>query len=128
MFIYSLIFIIITYPIAFFAFHSSAFVDLILFSVQAFFEAMIFSTLPAFLAESFGKSFRTTGIGFAYNGGAILAGFAISIVLFTSTFTKSLYAAWTMWFFIAEVIMIVGILLSKETFKSKTQLVDAIEN
>lgn len=116
--IYSLIFIVITYPIAFFAFHGTALVTFIVFSIQAFFEAMIFATLPAFLAESFSKKFRTTGVGFTYNGGAILAGFAISIVLYTSAFTKSLFASWTLWFFIAEAIMVFGMLLSAETFKT----------
>ncbi len=117
MLIYSVIFIVVTYPTAYFAFHGSAFTDLVMFSIQAFFEAMIFSTLPAFLAETFSKTFRTTGIGFAYNGGAILGGFAISIMLFTSTFTKNLFSAWIIWFFIAEAIMVAGLLLSHETFK-----------
>ena len=115
--IYSLIFIILTYPIAFFAFKGGAIIDLIVFSVQAFFEAMIFSTLPAFLAESFSKTFRTTGVGFAYNGGAIFGGFAISIVLFFSTIMHSLFAAWTLWLFLAEFIMIVGVLATAETFR-----------
>ncbi len=115
--IYSIIFIILTFPIAFFAFKGGAIRDLVFFSIQAFFEALIFSTLPAFLAESFSKTFRTTGVGFAYNGGAIFGGFAISIVLFSSTFLHSLYAAWTLWLFLAELIMIVGMLVSAETFK-----------
>ncbi|KJE48719.1 MULTISPECIES: MFS transporter [Acidiplasma] len=115
--VYSLIFIILTYPIAFLAFRGGAINDLIAFSVQAFFEAMIFSTLPAFLAESFGKQFRTTGVGFAYNGGAVFGGFAISIVLFFSTFMHSLFAAWTLWLFLAELIMVSGMLLSAETFR-----------
>ncbi len=117
MLIYTIIFIAITYPTAYFAFHGGAYIDLVAFSIQAFFEAMIFSTLPAFLAETFSKTFRATGVGFAYNGGAILGGFAISIILYTSTLTKSLFIAWTAWFFVAEAIMVVGLLLSAETFK-----------
>ncbi len=115
--VYSIIFTIITYPIAYFAFHGSAFVTFAVFSIQAFFEAMIFATLPAFLAESFSKRYRTTGVGFTYNGGAILAGFAISLVLYTSTFTRSLFVSWTLWFFVAEAIMLFGMVLSAETFK-----------
>ena len=117
MIVYTVIFVAITYPISYFAFHGSAFMDLVLFSIQAFFEAMIFSTLPAFLSETFSKKFRTTGVGFAYNGGAILSGFAISIVLYSATITKSLFASWTLWFFIAEAIMLAGLLLSKETYR-----------
>lgn len=116
MLFYTLIFIILTFPFAYLAFHGTELQDLIIFSLQAFFEAMIFSTLPAFLSETFSTRFRTTGVGFAYNGGGILAGFAISIVLYTSTFTHSLYAAWTGWFFIAEVMMILGIIFSSETY------------
>ena len=116
MLVYSIIFIAITYPIAYLAFHGSAEVDLIVFSIQAFFEAMIFSTLPAFLSESFSKTFRTTGVGFAFNGGAILAAFAIVIVLSTSA-TSNLFTAWTEWFFVAEAIMLTGVVLSNETIK-----------
>ncbi|MEM0139118.1 MAG: MFS transporter [Ferroplasma sp.] len=126
MLIYAIIFIAIIYPTAYFAFHGSAYTDLVMFSIQAFFEAMIFSTLPAFLAETFSKTFRTTGVGFAYNGGAILGGFAISILLYTSTLTKSLYTAWLLWFFIAGAIMLVGIMLSAETYKRGGT--DSIEN
>ncbi|MGC8608396.1 MAG: MFS transporter [Thermoplasmata archaeon] len=122
--IYTAIFIIITYPIAYLSFHTSPAMDFVIFSVQAFFEAMIFSTLPAFLAESFGKAFRTTGVGFAYNGGAILGGFGISIMLYTSIITRSLFSAWILWFFIAEALMVIGMVFSRETFRSRE--VDAI--
>lgn len=117
MLVYTAIFIVLTYPLAYFVFHGNAFADLIAFSIQAFFEAMIFSTLPAFLSETFSKKFRTTGVGFAYNGGGIIAGFAISIVLFTSTITGSLYSAWILWFFIAEGIMVLGLVASTETYR-----------
>ena len=119
MLLYTMIFIVLTFPFAYLAFHGSAVQDLIIFSAQAFFEAMIFSTLPAFLSETFSTKFRTTGVGFAYNGGGILAGFAISIVLYTSTFTKSLYTAWTVWFFIAEAMMVAGLALSAETYHGR---------
>jgi hypothetical protein len=50
------------------------------FSVQAFIEAMIFATLPAFLAEKFSKRYRATAVGFAYNAGGIAASFSTTII------------------------------------------------
>lgn len=114
--IYSLIFIAITYPIAYFAFNFDPLLTLIMFSIQAFFEAMIFSVLPAFLSETFSKKFRTTGVGFAYNGGAIFGGFAISIILAT-TYYFGLFNSWITWLFLAEIIMVLGIIFSRETYK-----------
>lgn len=118
MLVYGLTFTVTVYPpTAFFAFHGTPSLDLAMFSVQAFFEAMVFSTLPAFLSETFSKKYRATGVGFAYNGGGVMAGFAISIVLYTSVLVKSLFTAWTMWLLIAGAVMLVGTALSKETWK-----------
>lgn len=79
---------------------------------------MIFSTLPAFLAEQFSKKYRTTGVGFTYNGGAIAGGFAISAIFALSTSLGLLYA-WFLNMIIAGIIMIIGIVLAKETYSGK---------
>ncbi len=116
--LYSSIFVAITYPVAYFAFNYDPLITFIMFSIQAFFEAMIFSVLPAFLSETFSKKFRTTGVGFAYNGGAIFGGFAITIILATIyLFRLTLFSSWVLWLFIAEIIMILGIIFSKETYR-----------
>ena len=123
--IYTIIFIILTYPIAYFAFTGSAEQKFIMFSIQAFFEAMIFATLPAFLAETFSKTFRATGVGFAYNGGAIVGGFGISIVLSTEALFRSLFISWTVWLFIMSILALISMILSRETWKRG--MPDAIE-
>ncbi|WP_009992938.1 transport protein, partial [Saccharolobus solfataricus] len=96
----------------------NVYLSTIVFSLQAFLEAMIFSTLPAFLAEQFSKKYRTTGVGFTYNGGAIGGGFAISATLALSTYLGLLYS-WSINIIIAGIIMIMGIVLAKETYTGK---------
>ncbi len=120
MLIYSIIFLLSTYPILYFGLTHMFSIIVLVFSAQAFLEAMIFSTLPAFLAEQFSKRYRTTGVGFTYNGGAIAGGFAISLTLVTST-ALGLLNAWFLNLLIAEIVMIIGILLSKETYTGKKE-------
>ncbi|MEJ2776251.1 MFS transporter [Sulfolobus sp. SCGC AB-777_L09] len=118
MLIYSLIFIILTYPILYLGLSGSFNVITTVFSVQAFLEAMIFATLPSFLAEQFSKKYRTTGVGFTYNGGAIAGGFAITSILALST-VLGLLNSWFINILIAGIIMLIGILISKETYTGK---------
>jgi MFS family permease len=118
MLIYSLIFIILTYPILYLGLSGSFNVITAVFSVQAFLEAMIFATLPSFLAEQFSKKYRTTGVGFTYNGGAIAGGFAITSILALST-VLGLLNSWFINILIAGIIMLIGILISKETYTGK---------
>ncbi len=113
---YGIIFLILVYPIVLLAFSDGSLTMFIAFSIQAFFEAMIFAAVPAFLSEIFSKKFRTTGVGFAYNGGAILGGFAISIILATYYSIKNLMLSWSLWLILSSVLMIVGIIFIKETF------------
>jgi len=76
---------------------------------------MIFSTLPALLSEQFSKRFRATGVGFTYNAGAIVGGFAISII-FALSQTIGLFTSWLTMMIGFSLIMTVGIALSKETW------------
>lgn len=118
MLIYSIIFIFTVYPVLYLGLLKNVYLSTIVFSLQAFLEAMIFSTLPAFLAEQFSKKYRTTGVGFTYNGGAIGGGFAISATLALSTYLGLLYS-WSINIIIAGIIMIMGIVLAKETYTGK---------
>ncbi|MEM0121119.1 MAG: MFS transporter [Thermoprotei archaeon] len=117
MLIYAIIFLLSVYPILRVGYYGGYTVAVTVFSMQAFVEAMIFSTLPAFLAELFSKKFRTTGVGFTYNAGAIVGGFAISIIFALSPAT-GLFASWLTLIIIFSLIIVTGIALSKETWTS----------
>lgn len=114
--IYAIVFIILTFPIVYLAFSDGDYTMFVAFCIQAFLEAMIFAALPAFLSETFSKKFRTTGVGFAYNGGAIFGGFAISIILSTYTVIHDLMISWGLWLIIGGILMLIGIAFSKETY------------
>ncbi|MEM0212624.1 MAG: MFS transporter [Candidatus Methanomethylicia archaeon] len=118
MLVYSLIFLILTYPILYLGLSKNFIIITTVFSIQAFLEAMIFATLPSFLAEQFSKKYRVTGVGFTYNGGAIVGGFAISIIL-ASSIALGLLNAWFLNILIAGLVMLTGILISKETYTGK---------
>jgi MFS family permease len=115
MFWYALIFLITILPFTYFGYHGNSTVSATLFSAQAFVEAMIFATLPSFLAETFSKKYRTTAIGFTYNGGAIVGGFAISIIYAMSA-SAGLLNSWLLNLTVANIVMLVGVALSKETY------------
>ena len=117
MLVYSLIFLMSIYFILKIGFSAGFGLFIVMFSVQAFIEAMIFSTLPAFLSEQFSKKFRTTAVGFSYNGGGIVGGFAISIILVMSNYVGGILNAWMTVLFLFSIIMVIGIALSKETWK-----------
>jgi MFS family permease len=124
MFLYALLFLITILPFTYFGYHGNSGLSATLFSAQAFVEAMIFATLPSFLAETFSKKYRATAIGFTYNGGAIVGGFAVSIIYATSVFT-GLLGSWLLNLFIANVVMLVGIALSKETYVAGKDTIEA---
>jgi MFS family permease len=115
MLIYALIFLLSVYPILRVGYYGDYTVFVTAFSVQAFLEAMIFSTLPAFLSEQFSKKFRATGVGFTYNAGAIVGGFAISIIFALSS-TIGLFTSWLTLMIVFSLIMAIGIALSEETW------------
>jgi len=114
--IYAIVFLILSIPIAIMAFSDGDYTMFIAFSIQAFLEAMIFAAVPTFLSEIFSKKFRTTGVGFAYNGGAIFGGFAISIILSTYAGIKNLMLSWELWLIIASILVIIGIIFIRETY------------
>ena len=119
MMIYSLAFLITTYPLIYLGLSHSLFAIVAAFSVQAFIEAMIFATLPAFLAEKFSKRYRATAVGFAYNAGGIAASFSTTIILIFVAFHFSLLNVWSFIVIGASLLMIAGIIFSSETWSSK---------
>ena len=119
MVIYSLAFLITTYPLIYLGLSHSLFAIVAAFSVQAFIEAMIFATLPAFLAEKFSKRYRATAVGFAYNAGGIAASFSTTIILIFVAFHFSLLNVWSFIVIGASILMIAGIVLSSETWSSR---------
>jgi len=123
MLIYSLIFVLSVYPILKLGYSGGYTTFVSAFSVQAFLEAMIFSTLPVFLSELFSKRFRATGVGFAYNAGAIVGGFAISLIYALSS-VIGLFESWLLLLIAFSLVMLVGIALSSETWR-KTEVAHA---
>lgn len=124
MIIFSVIFLISLYPLTLYGVSTSPSVLYIVYSIQAFFEAMIFSTLPSFLAEKFSKRYRSTAVGFTYNAGAIVGGFAPALILLLSG-SIGLTNGWFVNMVLANVLLIVGLVLSIETW-TKDKKVDVI--
>ncbi len=103
---------------------SANFIDFTaVFSIQAFFEAMIFSLLPAFLSENFSKKYRTTAVGVSYNSGAVIGGLAIVILLFEAKF-MDLKLAWTIDLYVAGLVMIFGLILIKDIGKEQRDAIN----
>lgn len=114
--VYSVIFIVILYPIYLLTTSNTLFLTLAAFSAIAFVEAAIFSSIPAYLAEIFSKSHRTTAMGTIYNGAAIPASFGISAIYFISSFhSLSMSTAWFLIMVVGSILLILGIVLSSET-------------
>ncbi len=113
MLIYALAFSIPTAAFIYLGYSQNVAVFTLVFSIQAFLEAMIFSTLPAFLSESFSKKYRSTAIGFIYNGGALMGGFALVLILIP-TYYVSLKLVWSLEIYLAAILMIAGIYLVRE--------------
>ena len=114
---FSIIFLISLFPIYLLVYSGNLIDTLLAFSVQAFIEAAIFSTIPAFLSEVFSKTHRTTSIGFVYNGAAIPASFGISAVIFFSSakLFETTGTSWLAFLFIGTFLLLIGILYSKES-------------
>jgi MFS family permease len=125
--IFAIIFLISIFPLYLLAFSGNITYTVVAFSVQALFEAAIFSTIPAFLAEVFMKSHRATSIGAIYNGGAVPASFGISAVIFFSgsRLFGALGSSWVIFLFIGSIILIIGIATSRESASLKS---DPINN
>ncbi len=121
MIIYSVVFLVALYPLTVYGVKTDPSILYMVYSVQAFLEAMIFSTLPSFLAEKFSKRYRTTAVGFTYNAGAIIGGFAPTFILLSAG-SFGLLNGWFVNLALANVLLIVGLVFSVETWsKSRTK-------
>lgn len=124
MLVYSILFLVFLYPVTLYGVSTNVSVLYVIFSIQAFLEAMIFSTLPSFLAEKFSKRYRSTAVGFSYNAGAIVGGFAPTFILISSAM-YGLVNGWFLNLAVANVLLIVGLVFSVETW-SKSHAKDVI--
>ncbi len=115
---YTVLFMALSLPVDLFAFGTDVFLVAAVFSVQAFFEAMIFSTLPAFMSEAFSKRYRTTAVGFAYNLGSTFGAFALVIVPLTAA-VIGWGTAWISNIIVAGAVMLAGTALSLSIWSSK---------
>ena len=128
MMIFSALFIVSLYPLTFYGVSTDVTTLYVVFSIQAFLEAMIFSTLPSFLAEKFSKRYRSTSVGFTYNAGAIIGGFAPTFILLSRS-SLGLLNGWFLNLVIANVVLILGLALSAETWsKAKAGARDIIHD
>lgn len=125
MLLYTVIFMVLAYPLILIGDSSNIGYEILGFGIQAFVEAMIFSTLPAFLSETFSKKYRTTAVGFTYNAGGIVGGFAGAFITLTAGLVE-IKVAWTLNLIIAGLVMLTGIILSRETWTRKGQQKDRI--
>lgn len=114
MLVYSIMFAVTSYFFVVYGYTTNLTRLVTLLSIQAFIEAMIFSTIPAFLSEIFSKKYRATGVGFTYNGGAIIGGFAISFIYSLSFI--GLLKSWLVILYAFTILMLIGIILSRETY------------
>lgn len=128
MMIFSVIFLIPLYPLTLLGVGTDVNLLYLAYSIQSFLMAMIFSTLPSYLAEKFSKRYRSTSVGFTYNAGAIIGGFAGTFIVLS----RSLLGLFNGWFIniaIANILLIVGLALSAETWsKAKAGAGDIIQN
>lgn len=124
MIIYSVVFLAALYPLTVYGVKTDITTLYVVFSLQAFLEAMIFSTLPSFLAEKFSKRYRSTAVGFTYNAGAIVGGFAPTFILLSRD-SFGLANGWFLNMVLANILLIAGLALSAETW-SKARAKDVI--
>lgn len=120
MIIYTVLFVITAYPLILLGYSTNIYSEVVGFGLQAFIEAMIFSTLPAFLSETFSKKYRATAVGFTYNAGGIIGGFAAVFITLTSAFT-AFRTAWVINLGIAGLVMVLAVIASKETWSARTK-------
>jgi MFS family permease len=113
MLIFAIIFTIPTAIFVLFGYTRNLITFTIVFSIQLFLIALIFSALPVFLAESFSKKFRSTAIGVIYNGGAIFGGTAI-VLLTAPAHIINIKTLWIIEMYIAGIILILGLIFYKK--------------
>ena len=126
MFVYTIIFAFLFYPLLLLGFSTSGTYIILGFGFQSFLEALIFASLPTFLAETFSKKYRSTAIGFSYNVGAVFGGFAPSIISLAELSTFSV-TPWAINLLIASVILLFGVFMARETWNpASNKVTDAI--
>lgn len=118
MIVYTVVFLITAYPLIQLGYSTNIYYEIVGFGLQAFIEAMIFSTLPAFLSETFSKKYRATAVGFTYNAGGIVGSFAATFITLTAGLI-SFKTAWVLNLAIAGIIMVAAIAASKETWSAR---------
>jgi MFS family permease len=123
MLIFSVMFTVPTALFVIFGYTTNLMAFTIVFSIQLFLEALIFSALPVFLAESFSKKFRSTAIGLIYNGGAIFGGTAI-VLLTAPAHIINIKTLWIIEMYIAGIVLILGLLF----YKKQESTLDPINN
>lgn len=110
---YSIIFLVTTVVISSYVFSGNYLITTVSFIIQAFFEAMIFSTLPSFLSEIFSKRFRTTGVGLVYNLGSLAGITAFLIIPNIAGTSQALWSAvWEPFVVGAALVLVLGIIVS----------------
>ncbi len=129
-FILSLVFLIITIPVEIFAISSNPYLTVTALSVQAFFEAAIFSVIPIFLAEKFSKKFRTTGIGIIYNVGSTIGALGLTYIAIADVFFKNFVGSWLIVTVIGAIVLLIGTAMTRETLTEidldKKNIIDPI--
>lgn len=113
--------VIFTVPSALYVYlgYSTSFVQFtVVFSIQAFFEAMMFSLLPAFLSLNFSKRSRSTAVGVSYNSGAVVGGLAV-VILTLQKHVMDLKLAWSLDLYIAGIAMLLGLYFSVDRSTQK---------
>lgn len=123
---YSIIFLVTTTVISSTVFTGDFETVTISLIVQAFFEGMIFSTLPAFMAEIFSKRFRTTGVGLVYNMGSTLGVTAFLIIPYYSRYVYTWNSVWPVSVIIAGAVLVLGILMAWRGFEREMESKDMI--
>lgn len=125
MLIYTLMFLVVSAAIVSLVFRNNLLLVSAAFSAQAFFEAMIFSTLPAFLTEVFSKRFRTTAVGSVYNIGSMIGSIGIFIVpYYAGKYGWSI--VWSIAVVIFSLILIAGVSLSIGSYSREVKSGDLI--
>lgn len=116
---YAILFAVLVAPFTYLSLSREPVVFVSAMSVIAFTEAMIFSTLPAFLSESYSKRYRVTATGFVYNGGALAGSWALLVITAnTNASGSNLGPVWILNMLAASMVLIVGIALARETWVS----------
>ncbi|MEM0158309.1 MAG: MFS transporter [Thermoplasmataceae archaeon] len=115
MFLYSIIFLFLFAPLLILGSSHDTLSIIVGFGMVSFLEAMVFAALPSFLSETFSKRYRATAVGMTYNAGAIIGGFAPTIIV-SMEFLGGITTAWILNIAIASFAMLGGIIVSTETW------------